>query len=219
MSQFFNGLHFMVDLETTGLNPHLNRIWQMAAVPFYFKQGAGIVNLSDHAGFVFNAFVKDHDPERTMDNQWENWAINLPAYWSKFQYSSQIGVAPAVMLADFESYCRITADNAARAGVIGEGLTWHFWCKPSHFDWAFLKSYADKHGHKLPFHYRNIIDLHSFIQGLASDTFENKADVEGILNTQSKLATHDASADAIDQLITLQKFWAAVRHAQAEREA
>lgn len=139
----------MVDIETTGTSPDRANILQIAAVRFdpYKKE-------VDQNFFYKNLVPR---PDRFWDEDTRSW-------WS--EQDPRVWDAVTVNPEKPESVMRAFADWAGYRNA--EPL--RFWAKPTSFDFTFVASYFKDYGITNPFHFRNAIDLNSFIRGRANTT-------------------------------------------------
>lgn len=165
---------FMVDVETTGLNPVDNGMIQLAAVKFSLKDRA--IDTSN----MFEACL-DMPSRRYWDEGTRQW-------WSQQK--------PHILR---DIYSRMRPAN----DVMKEFADWvgynpsvpnRFWAKPTTFDWGFTASYFNDAGIRNPFHYRWATDLNSYIRGLAGnpEVESHYVDFKG--------DAHNALFDVINQI-------------------
>lgn len=165
----------MLDLETTGLNKAHCAIIQLAAVRF---------NLAERTIDTASMF------DRCLGiPQHKFWQEGARKFWSKRPEVLQSIYArmedPQQVLKDF------------RVWVDGQDSV--MWGKPSHFDHAFLDVYYDENESQIPFHYRKVNDMNSFIRGryfpLPQPNWEQDLPFNG--------AAHNALHDCIHQISIL----------------
>ena len=165
----------MVDLETTGLDPNKNAIAQIGAVKFNYLTGK-----------VGEKFCINVDVDAMSSRQ---WMPSTQKWWASQDKAIREGVfekphAPSVALNAFMNWCYPL--NSLR-----------FWCKGKHFDYPFIEGYLRELNIPNAFHYRQVEDMGSFIDGLyfpkPRQTVLYK-DVGG---------AHNALSDAINQLAEL----------------
>lgn len=136
----------MVDVETTGLNSHINGIIQLSAIKFNLE--------SRKIGPVF-----DRMPMLLPFRQWDEDTRNFWQVKNRNVYMEIVGrqePGPQVFL-DFYEWVRShpQPENGIRT-----------WMKPTHFDWGFLASHMQQVDRPMPLHYRYARDLNSFMAGL-----------------------------------------------------
>jgi inhibitor of KinA sporulation pathway (predicted exonuclease) len=153
----------MVDLETTGTDPHHCAIIQLAAVKWNPLTGDVCPDTFDQAlQFAPNRF-------------WEEGGRD---FWRKlpnvYQALSERSRNPVDVLRDFNAW--VLKDQP-------DDLGYRFWAKPTTFDWSFLASYYRQFGMHMPFHYRHARDVNSYLAGLRSNpehvTLEEEIHFEG----------------------------------------
>jgi oligoribonuclease (3'-5' exoribonuclease) len=165
----------MVDIETTGTSPDHSAIIQLAAVKF------DLVTRDVDQNF-FNRALKI-PPKRFWDEDTRNWWGEQKP--SVFQDIARRMENPAVVLKDFVEWCQ-PANNL------------RFWAKPTHFDYSFVQSYLKQFGLMNPFHYRNAIDLNSFLRGITRST-----DLPFVQTGPMAGDAHNALFDVLHQIATL----------------
>ena len=133
----------MIDTETTGLNPAYNGLMQLAGVKFNPET-------QEVSPDVFNEALA-LAPNRFWDESTREWWRKIPdVYQSIIERARE----PQIVLKEFTTW------------VNKDGVPYRFWAKPTTFDWAFLDSYYQQFGMKIPFHYRTVRDMNSYIAGL-----------------------------------------------------
>lgn len=161
----------MVDCETTGTLPDRNALLQISAVRFNLK-------------------------ERTVDPEFFNQCLTIPPWRSWDQgtiswWNRQPQVLQSI-LQRAQPADKVINDFAEWAYPAG----WlRFWSKPSHFDFMFLSSYFNDYGLANPFHYREAMDVNSFLRGIY---YPNKPDDS--IKTEMSGPAHDALNDTLWQL-------------------
>jgi oligoribonuclease (3'-5' exoribonuclease) len=165
----------MIDLETTGTDPTHSAIIQIAAVQFDYQTGA--------IGRSFNrcAWVPNN----------RYWAEDTREWWGKQKAEILDGIFdraedPALVMQGFVSWVQsLSALKQPR-----------MWAKPISFEFPFLASYAKQFGYEMPFHFRDAIDLQSFIRGLRrqpdAEPFDKQVPFDG--------EAHDAIDDVYHQI-------------------
>jgi DNA polymerase III alpha subunit (gram-positive type) len=134
----------MCDIETTGTSPDENAILQIAAVKFNIRTRDVDPNF-----FNMNLTMP---PKRFWDESTRHWWMQQdPAVWDAITTNPQ---EPSVVLQAFADWAGYHHPEPLR-----------FWAKPTSFDFTFVQSYFKQFGVAFPFHYRNAVDLNSFIRG------------------------------------------------------
>lgn len=149
--------HWMVDIETTGLQPNKNAILSIALVKFDY-------NTFEPTGDQIYERI-DISIGRIWDKETEKWwQQQSPEAYAEAVYGGR--ETPAVVM----YYIAKTVKPGS-----------YFWAKPAHFDYPFVSSYMTDHlstNVKNPFNYRKVIDVRSYIIGcgdnalLAANTYE-----------------------------------------------
>lgn len=134
----------MVDLETTGTDPHFSAIIQIAAVRFDYE--------SCQIGQSFMVSLA-MAPNRFWDEGTREWWMSQGDTYEKV-IEGQVD-ARAGWNAFVDWMTMSGGDKPNR-----------LWAKPLTFEYAFLQSYGRLFERELPIHYRNCVDLHSFTRGL-----------------------------------------------------
>lgn len=165
----------MVDIETTGTSPDEAAILQIAAVRFNLEEKT--IDTSD----MFNRCLA-MAPKRYWDESTRQW-------WGKqnrevLQSIIARGEEPAVVVKDFSQWA------SAKKG----GGKLHFWAKPTSFDFTFCASYFRQFNVLNPFHFRDAVDLNSYLRGLGRSNVipEIPLDFQG--------DAHDAIFDVLNQI-------------------
>lgn len=161
----------MVDLETTGTQPDLHGIVQIAAVKFNLV-------MREVCPIVFD------------------WAVELP-----YGRSWEEGTRDWWLRDEGRRnhYGELAKRMKPAEEVLDHLVNWlggHpmvFWSKPTHFDFMFMQSYFKQFGRKMPFHYRTANDLNSFLRGLSHPNKPafNEYNVEVPGNGMAHDAAHD----------------------------
>jgi DNA polymerase III alpha subunit (gram-positive type) len=167
----------MVDIETTGTSPDEAAIIQIAAVRFNLAEKT--IDSAD----MFNRCLAIA-PKRY-------WSEDTREWWMKQKRSVLLdilaqGESPATVMWDFAAWARA-----------GEAV--HFWAKPISFDYTFCASYFNQFEVSNPFHFRNAIDMNSFVRGLGRSNV--KPDVEVDFAGDA----HNAIFDVLNQIAVLFK--------------
>ena len=138
----------MVDTETTGTRADRNGLLQISAVRFNLKTQAVDHNFFDECLWI---------------PPWRSWDEGTKTWWGTqkrdvLQSILSRAQDPAQVMDRFVAW-------AAPANSM------RMWAKPSHFDFNFIASYCTDFNLPVPFHYRNVTDMRSFIDAL---TFPNE---------------------------------------------
>jgi hypothetical protein len=153
----------MVDIETTGTRPDLHAMFQLAAVAFDWNTGI--------TGPTFNMKL-NIPPGRHWDEGTRDW-------WSKnptaFEMASSNPQPPREVMLAFRDWV------VATTGALEKP---RFWAKPSTFDYQFVSSYFHQYEIENPFHFRDVIDMQSFIRGMrhnpGAPAFDREVEFEGV---------------------------------------
>lgn len=136
---------FMVDIETTGTNPDRHAAIQLAAVAFDWDNGR--VGPSFAVNIEMPAW-------RSWDEDTRNWwARQDPAV---FTAVTENPVHPFAAARLFVDWVRATS---------GALQSPRMWAKPISFDFPFLASLLRDAELQNPFHFRDAVDMQSFIRG------------------------------------------------------
>ena len=140
----------MVDIETTGLEPEHSAIIQLAAVRFDLKTQA----VDSTKMFCKSLLIP---PNRFWNEGTRQW-------WGqqKVQVFSQIMATmedPKTVMRAFADWCGYSNPFDLK-----------FWAKPISFDYTFVDSYFKTFEVANPFHFRNAVDMNSFLRGMVRDT-------------------------------------------------
>lgn len=178
--------HFMVDTETLGTLPNQHPVLQMALVEFDSVSFAPTGNELT-VFFPLAEQIKagtSPDPETI---KWWNKPENL-----KSQTEVMAGVnAAGTMEQELMKVYKWIEQVCRPEGVTELGKTM-FWAKPASFDYAFVDGLFFRFGITSPFHYRNVIDMHSYI-------------ISNFVNTHRATQHHE-----IDFWQAQQMYWAAM---------
>lgn len=135
---------YMIDVETTGTNPEENAIIQIAAVRF-----------NRHTKEI------DHDffDRALMVPTGRYWAEDTRDWWmgqpEVLQGILSRAEPPEIVIRAFWEWVAKGSSVMPRA----------FWAKPTTFDYNFIASYFRQYGLMQPFHFREAIDLNSYLLG------------------------------------------------------
>jgi DNA polymerase III alpha subunit (gram-positive type) len=165
-------LDVMVDIETTGTDPSINAMIQLAAIRFNWHTGE--IDTEN----MFNLCLE------IPGNRY--WAEDTRGFWRSqpdVLESIMIRAQPAAwVMQKFNEWCGV--------------LPLRMWAKPISFEWPFIQSYAKQFHQELPFHFRDAIDLQSFIRGTRQNpgakAFDKEVPFDG--------PAHDAIFDVIHQI-------------------
>ena len=172
----------MIDVETTGLNPHLNGIIQISAIKFNLEERK--------VGPMF-----DKCPSLLPFRQWDQGTRSFWMEKNRDVYAdivARVEDGPTVYRDFFQWFRRDPQpeDTGIRA-----------WMKPTHFDWGFVASHMQQVDLPMPVHYRYARDLNSFMAGLTGkpDHVSVEQEVPFPKGGKEHNALHDC-AWQIDQL-------------------
>lgn len=166
---------YMIDIETTGTNAQENAILQIAAVRF-------------------NRHTKE------IDHKFFNRCLQVPPgrYWAEdtrdwwMQQNQDVlrnilsrAEPPEIVMRAFFDW-------------VGEGpsiMPRAFWAKPISFDYVFVSSYLRQFGLMQPFHFREAVDLNSYLLGKGH---ENRREFWSTVEPVGE--AHDALNDCLYQI-------------------
>lgn len=176
--------NYMIDIETTGLKPHRHAITSVACVQFDITTGA-LMN------FVHFA-VDRPEGSRECDELTMKWRMENKV---------------AEMEREIPAYCHPKSALARLSGFIHpDGIVW---AKPVKFDIAFLESYYEQFAaFNPPWHYRNVMDLGSYVTGRGLDI----KPLETVCKEQGDYQLHDAYSDCLLQIAVLHRAHILSRH-------
>lgn len=161
--------HFMIDIETTGLNPGVNHITSCAIVPFSLETGQygeNIFHERFETNIVGRGFSNDTMRFRTEHNIDENEAALLQA-----------------------NTLFLTMKNIKEFLFIENKDSIIVWAKPSHFDIAFLESYFRQTAMTIPWSHRNVRDLATYLMAAGHNLTDLYEEVKFTGDTHN--AQHD----------------------------
>jgi DNA polymerase III epsilon subunit-like protein len=168
----------MVDVETTGLNPHTSSIIQLSAIKF---------NLAEREiGGMF-----DRCPAPLPLRGWHEGTREFWLGKNRKVYD-QIVARQELARPVFEGFVRWVDEDAPEGG-------YRFWAKPVTFDWGFVASHMEQLELPMPFHYRLARDMNSYISGAAGDAAHHSFADEVPFHGDVHNALHDC-AHQIDTL-------------------
>jgi oligoribonuclease (3'-5' exoribonuclease) len=160
----------MIDIETTGTDPHNAAIIQICAVKFN-------LDTQEVSSNVFNRCLSMKS-RRFWDEDTKKWWGKMPDLYKS-------------IAARMENPEKVMKDLIDWVGT--DEL--RFWGKPITFDFSFIDSYYKDYGLNNPFHWRNARDLNSYIAGLrhsAQHPDTSYVEFEG--------TAHDAFYDTFHQI-------------------
>lgn len=168
--------HFSVDIETTGTDPSHTCIIQIAAVEF-----------DPHEKKIFL--------DRTFDRclympETRRWDEDTREFWMKQPSHILDGIwnrmeNPQLVLKDFAQWMGYADEN-------------YIWAKPISFEQPFLQSYYKEFNVPQPWHYRNGMDVNTWLRAKGiEDPTKYAKDIPFIGDV------HDALADSIHQARTI----------------
>lgn len=142
---------YMIDIETTGLNPGRHAMIQLSAVPFNLET-------QEVADTFFDSYLSI--PEwRHFHTETLQWWMSKNRNVYEHICANQGSIVKA--LHDFASFVQTYTIDGVRP---------NFWMKRP-FDWMFVESYYRDFEIKCPFHYQNVIEMTSYLKGtVLSDT-------------------------------------------------
>lgn len=137
---------FMIDVETTGVEPNRNAMISLACVPFCWETGR-----ISHDVFDMNLMMP---PTRHWDEDTrEWWQKQSPSVFARATCNAR---PPLFVMQEFLAFVRRT--SGALHGP-------RMWAKPISFEFPLIASYFRDYELDNPFHFRDAIDLQSFIRG------------------------------------------------------
>ena len=161
---------FMLDAETTGLNPGIHAITSFCFVPFVF-------NMQGEMDFGLPFTIRMSIPTTRR----------IDADTTEFREKSGVDAAESVLE-------RLTPRIALDAigSWLGEcGINPTIWAKPTKFDIAFFESYFTEYRIDIPWHHRDTVDLRSWCRGLLSQySVAAGAEAWGEINHEAEQAMH-----------------------------
>lgn len=167
--------HYMVDAETTGLRADIHGITSIAFAQF--DPDTFEVMRETHVALAI-------PPGRTFDRSTMEWRQKQGVNDRERDLYIISGVS--TWLREMHEWLRPDVREPM------------LWAKPTHFDIAFLESYADMYvGGKRLTHYRCVRDLRSYIDGMGY----NLSQIEGVVDHEGP--AHDALADCKFQIACL----------------
>lgn len=172
----------MVDIETTGLQPHASAIIQIGAVPFNYDT----MEIDSKNMFCMSLSMPKN---RYWNSGTEKFWLqdNLPTYMEIMKTAQN----PAFVMKAFYDWCILRINNTEEGD-----LRW--WSK-GWMDHATIDSYFLDAGMDMPFNFRQAKDMRSFIAGLNGSAVYEDPIVE-------KVGTfHNALHDSLTQLKQLFK--------------
>ena len=161
----------MVDVETTGLTPHACALIQIGAVPFNYHTGE-----IDTTNMFKISLTMPRNRYWTDDTQ-RFWMVDNAEVYSQIMNEAQ----------PCEAAFRRFHQWACDLGDV------RFWSKGM-LDWNMIESYCKSYNLDMPFNFRQVKDMRSFVAGLYGEAEYREPEVEKVGNH------HDALHDALTQL-------------------
>lgn len=166
---------YMLDLETTGLNANENAIIQIACVRF-------------------NRLTQEVDPD------WFDQCLTVPPgrYWlegTRDWWMDKNADVLRTILARQQPYRPVLEAFAAWVNKGSSLCEKALWCKPTTFDYTFIASYFRQFDMPMPFHYREAVDLNSYLLGRGHE--DRRTFWKGIPNDGP---AHNAIEDCLYQI-------------------
>lgn len=164
-------LDIMCDLETSGIDPTHSHIIQLSAVRF------------------------DIHTKQIHDRMFDQCLLPAPGrYWDESTRDWWMGEEK------WPIYCQIASRMRPPEDVLREFQDWaleflpspylRLWAKPTSFEFPFISSYFKQYQLHMPFHYRYVVDLNSYVYGRGhTDIDDFWKDVEPVGTTHNAL--HD----------------------------
>lgn len=172
----------MVDVETTGTNPHTAAIIQLSAIKFNLD--------TREVGGFFDRYPAPL-PFRAWSDGTRDFWMKHPEVYGEIMSKQE----PALPV--FQSFFRWVTEDEPNGG-------YRFWAKPVTFDWPLVASHMEQCDLPMPFHYRIARDVNSFAAGLKANP-EHPAIDEGIIfKGKEHNALHDCGFQ-IDCLFDVSK--------------
>jgi len=135
----------MVDVETTGVDPHFNGIIQLSAIKFNYE--------TEEIGGAF-----DKCP-MLLPQRW--WDESTREFWMQ---KNRAVYTDIVMRQEPAGPVFAAFKEWMHDGEPDKGF--RFWAKPTMFDWGFVVSHMNQLGLPMPCHYRYARDLNTFLAAL-----------------------------------------------------
>lgn len=168
----------MVDIETTGLQPHSAAIIQIGAVPFNYE------TMEIDTANLFKVSLTMPKTRHWTDDTQSFWMGQNREVYMKIMSEAQ----------PWQVGMKAFYDYAVAQGDL------NFWCKGLNFDWTFIESYFRTMELPMPFNFRDAIDLRSFCTGVAGQ--DGWKDIE---RGSARVGDHhDALSDCLSQLKLLE---------------
>lgn len=203
--------HFMVDSETLGVTPNLNPVLQLAIVefdPITFKPTGQTLE-------IFLPLVEQLNKGAIANKSTvEWWGKQNPEVLNTIMDGvNNAGSMNDQLMQVYRWVDKICAPDAKHQNKYKS----MFWAKPVLFDYPFVDGLFLQHGVPSPFHYRNVIDMSSYIISnflcvhkatknydldfwMAQQLYWNAMDTVKKTLPEVKEQAHNASADCIFQL-------------------
>lgn len=147
--------HYMVDLETTGLNPGVHGIREIGIVQFEYEPCR--MNAIRHWRSALRI-----SPNRFWDKGVRTWLERNP---ERLAAADALEVEAASHAVWWNPLGLLNDWLKQDGRTAGEENCRYFWAKPSSFDWPFFQFHYEEAGITVPFSYRRIIDLRSWMEG------------------------------------------------------
>ena len=192
-----NGAHFMFDFETNGLDPRVNAVIEIGVQSFTLNQNLiqwdedGRHKSGDYFNLAVAPWFTTKPNPQTID--WHN------ANEERLKHYQSLVVNGIPADKAFSS-CIKGIEGIINKSNSKEG---YFWSKPSYFDWEFWTSHLYNLGLTNPFHRRNVMDVRSFVSGLAM--CGNNDTASEFVEASFAVGSHKALDDARMQVLLVYK--------------
>ena len=183
--------HCMVDVETTGLRPDRNHMFQIGAVLFNLER-----RTVDPHPFVITL---------TRDQVHRSWDESTREWWlKKKDVLTQILSMPAMSSKDG----MVALHKYAKKQQSGNSIS--MVGKPSHFDYPWVESYFRDTNTPSPFHYREVTDMNTWAVSKLEDYVSGSSNNEILKFMYQQVpefegAAHNAIFDCLYQIKCM--FW------------
>jgi hypothetical protein len=167
----------MVDCETTGVNAHINGMFQLSGIKFNYDTG--------EVGDSFDGFLSLLPFRQWNEGTRDFWMVKRRDAYAQAVGKMQPG--PQV-LHNFFNW--VTKDGPPQG--------YRMWAKPITFDFGFLASHMEQVDLPMPFHYRYARDLNTFLAALSGTA--DHSSVEDIVPFPANGIPHNSLHDAAWQL-------------------
>lgn len=184
MNQMWDGLSFMVDVETTSLKPshEYNNVFEIALIPFVLRT---------KTMYAERRFVK------TIKVHPASWEPGTREFWEKTPESKEYFERSQDNSMPLRDVCVLLRDYVERETKNFGG---NFWCRHTHFDWPMIENMFRQTGFdgltntvKNPFSYKHVYDQPTFMAAIGPD-------IDPKLRPGAYAARHEAFDDALQQL-------------------